>query len=145
MQPIGQAPLLRVLVVDPDDRTRQSLSGLLCIGSHCLVVGGAGGGDQALELAARLRPDVVVVDPRLPDADGARRFIGGLRALLPATRVLVMRRTDGPADGDGAIDADAFVRKTFRAHELVDAVLAAGRLERTVRDDSAPSSGASAR
>jgi DNA-binding NarL/FixJ family response regulator len=60
---------LRVLLVDPDDRVRESLAGLLRIGQRCLVVGSAGTADAALRLAQDATPDVVVVDPRLPGVD----------------------------------------------------------------------------
>jgi len=119
--------LPRVLVVDADARTRESLSGLLGIGSRVAVVGSAGDPARALDLAAALEPDVVVVDPRLPDVAFGRAFIARLRELQPDCRVLVMSGSTGPSEGASALDADAYVRKTFRVHELVDAVLACGR------------------
>ena len=61
---------LRVLVVDADDRVRESLAGLLAIGDRVLVVGSAGQAATALALVREHRPDVVVVDPRLPEVDG---------------------------------------------------------------------------
>jgi DNA-binding NarL/FixJ family response regulator len=125
MQPsTGDGRSLRVLVVDPDDRTRESLSGLLGIGRRCVVLGGAGRADDALRLAADLRPDVVILDARLPDVDGAAQFAEKVRDLLPGVRIVVMRRSDGGDGEQPSIAADGFVRKTFRAHELVDAVLA---------------------
>ena len=114
---------LRVLLVDPDDRVRESLAGLLCIGSRCVVIGAAGTADAALRLAADSAPDVVVVDPRLPGSDGAN-LIAQLRAVAPATRVLVLNWSD---TADLTSGADAYARKTFRPHELIDAVVATTR------------------
>lgn len=125
MQPTSGGRPLRVLVVDADDRVRESLIGLLGIGRRCMVVGGAGHIASALELAETLSPDVVIVDPRLPEVDGGLAFITGLRARVPDARVLVMSWTEGLEHGDLARHADAFMRKTFRAGELVDAVIAA--------------------
>ncbi|MEA2547914.1 MAG: hypothetical protein QOE42_512 [Chloroflexota bacterium] len=114
---------LRVLLVDPDDRVRESLAGLLCIGQKCLVIGTAGTADGAVLLAAEAAPDVVVVDPRLPGIDGAA-LIARLRAVAPATRVLVLNWSE---TADLASGADAYARKTFRPHELIDAVIATKR------------------
>lgn len=114
---------LRVLIVDPDDRVRESLAGLLGIGQRCFVVGSAGTAQDALRLAAVEAPDVVVVDPRLPGTDGAA-FIGRLRAAAPTTRILVLNWSD---TADQTSGADAYVRKTFRPHELIDAVVSTVR------------------
>ena len=111
---------LRVLLVDPDDRVRASLAGLLRIGERCLVVGSAGTIAAALDLAAELAPDIVVIDPRLPGADDAG-LIAQLRLVAPATRVLVLNWS---GTADLASGADGYVRKTFRPHELIEAVIA---------------------
>ena len=113
---------LRVLLVDPDDRVRESLAGLLRIGERCLVVGTAGTADDAVLIATQSAPDVIVMDPRLPGQDGAA-LIARLRAAAPDSRVLVLAWTDA----DQATGADAYARKTFRPHELIDAVVAATR------------------
>ena len=111
---------LRVLLVDPDDRVRESLAGLLRIGQRCLVVGSAGTADAALALARDATPDVVVVDPRLPGIDAGAALIARLREVAPAARVLVLDWSD---TADQTSGADAYVRKTFRPHELIDAVV----------------------
>ena len=131
MEPSSIEPArpLRVMVVDADERTRQSLTGLLGIGRRCIVVGSAGAPSSALELAGSLRPDVVVLDPRLPEIDGGLAVIAQLRQVLPSVRVLVMSRVETGEAASRDLGADAIVRKTFRAQELLDAVLAAcGRL-----------------
>jgi DNA-binding NarL/FixJ family response regulator len=111
---------LRVLLVDPDDRVRESLAGLLRIGQRCLVVGSAGTADAALRLAGESAPDVVVVDPRLPGVDAGSALIAHLREIAPTARVLVLNWSD---TADRTTGADAYVRKTFRPHELIDAVV----------------------
>lgn len=118
---------LRVLVVDADDRVRESLTGLLTIGGRVTVIGSASHPTTALELAMERTPDVVVVDPRLPEADGGMAFIARLRAHLPSVRILAMCWSDtfeAPSIQSGA---DGFVRKTFRPNDLVAAVLATTR------------------
>ena len=117
---------LRVLLVDRDDRVRESLAGLLGIGDRCLVVGSAGTTEAATRLAVEFTPDVVVVDPRLPGIDDGAALIARLREACPTTRVLVLNWSDAADSQD--CGADAYTRKTFRPHELIDAViLTAGR------------------
>ena len=124
MTDLAAAPApLRVLIVDPDECVRESLAGLLGIGQRCLVVGSAGTADLAVNLAAETAPDVVVVDPRLPGIDGAA-LIARLRAVAPGSRVLVLNWSE---TADLASGADSYVRKTFRPHELIDAVIATTR------------------
>ena len=121
----GHTPPLRVVVVDTDDRVRESLAGLLCIGDRLKVVGTAGQAGPALDVIIATHPDIVVIDPRLPEMDGGLSFIARLRALAPDVRVLVMSGTD-PAEGADMLRvADGFVRKTFRPTDLVAAVCAA--------------------
>jgi DNA-binding NarL/FixJ family response regulator len=117
---------LRVLVVDPDERVRDSLAGLLCIGERCVVVGTAADAVHALELVAPGHPDVIVVDARMAEAEGGSDFIARLRSADGAPRVVVMGATE--AEVSAVVSgADGYIRKTFRARELVDAVVAASR------------------
>ena len=126
LDPRSDGPL-RILVVDADDRVRESLTGLLAIGDRVLVVGSSGQAESALALAREHRPDVVVVDPRLPEVDGGVRFINELHASCPDVRILAMSWTDAlerPAIDGGA---HGFVRKTFRPADLIAAIVATGR------------------
>ena len=120
----GTAPL-RVLLVDPDDRVRESLAGLLRIGQRLQVVGSAATPDAAIELTVSHLPDVVVVDPRLPSLDDAAALIARIRIVSPASRVLVLNWSETTDDRE--CGADAYTRKTFRPHELIDAVVSTSR------------------
>ncbi len=119
----SDAPL-RVVVVDSDDRVRESLAGLLAIGGRVVIVGSAGHAGPALDLVLDQRPDVVIVDPRLPEVDSGLAFMRELRARRPEVRILAMSWSDTLEHT--AIDggADGFVRKTFRPDELLAAILA---------------------
>jgi two-component system, NarL family, response regulator DevR len=123
---VSSSPL-RVLVVDSDERVRESLAGLLCIGERCVVVGSAADATEALGIVRASAPDVVIVDPRIEEADGGQALIGKVRAIDPSIRIVVMSWSGEAEAGALAAGADAFIRKTFRARELIDAVLAAGR------------------
>ena len=121
----GQPVPVRVVLVDADDRVRESLCGLICIGDRIVVVGSAGQAEPALEIVRETHPDVVVLDPRLPDVDAGLRFIGQIRASAPGVRVVVMSASDRGEQSDVTSAADAFVRKTFRPNGLVAAVVGA--------------------
>jgi DNA-binding NarL/FixJ family response regulator len=121
----GHAPI-RVLVVDADERVRESLAGLLAIGGHVVVVGTAGDPGSAVDLVASSSPDVVMLDARLPDIDQGIGLIRRLRADAPGVRVVVMSWSNAPEDGLATCGADGFVRKTFRPSELFAAIQAAG-------------------
>jgi CheY-like chemotaxis protein len=121
----GHAPF-RVLVVDADERVRESLAGLLAIGGHVVAVGTAGDPGTALDLVSSSNPDVVMLDARLPDVDHGIGLIRRLRADAPGVRVVVMSWSNSPEDGLATCGADGFVRKTFRPSELFAAIQAAG-------------------
>jgi DNA-binding NarL/FixJ family response regulator len=123
-QPDGR---LRILVVDADERVRESLAGLLGIGQRCVVVGSAGHPAAALALIAADPPDIVMLDPRLPDVAEGRAFIAQVRLIAPTVRVILMGSVD-PAASDDLAGAHAVIRKTFRPRELQDAIRAVAAL-----------------
>src|SRR6476660_5677202 len=96
----GRSGPLRVVLVDADERVRESLAGLLCIGDHLRVVGSAGQTGPAIDRVLATEPDIVVLDPRLPEPDAGLSFIHRLRALAPGVRILVMSGTDAPERAD---------------------------------------------
>src|SRR4029079_14817078 len=79
----GRSRPLRVVLVDADERVRESLAGLLCIGDQLCVVGSAGQTGPAIDLVLATEPDIVVVDPRFPEPDAGLSFLRRLRALAP--------------------------------------------------------------
>ena len=119
-------PPVRVVVVDADDRTRESLCGVLGIGTRCVVVGSAGDPIRALALVGELQPDILVVDANIDDPAVAEAFVVRVRALSPATRIVAMSRGDAADAQRRCGGVDAVIRKTFRPRELVDALLDAG-------------------
>lgn len=124
--PLAQDPL-RILVADPDDRIRESLSRILRIGGRCVVVGTAGLPAEALELARTMAPDVIMVDTRLAAEASDGGLVDRLRAAAPGTRIIVLSWTDAAGPAPAVARADAYIRKTFRPHELIDAVVNAAR------------------
>lgn len=127
---------LRVLVVDADDRVRESLAGLLAIGDRVQVVGTSGQAAAVLDLVAATRPDVVIIDPRLPDVDTGSALITRLRTAAPETQVLAMSWSDALDTLRVDCGADGCIRKTFRPSELVGAIFAALRPAPTSADQA---------
>ena len=124
---ISAKAVLRVLVVDPDDRIREGLARLMPIGGRCLVVGSAGQPDAALDLAVSMSPDIVMLDSRLSELDPGHNLIARLRARRPGVRIVVLNWSESAEPLPGLEGADAYIRKTFRPRELIEAVLNAAR------------------
>lgn len=95
-----------VLVVDDHAVVRQGLVALISTVGDLEVVGEAGDGDAAVELAATLRPDVVLMDLSMPGTDGASAT-GRIRAAAPDVRVLVLTSFADQRHVLAALDAGA--------------------------------------
>ena len=122
--------VVRVLVVDDQALFREALGTLLDARPEVEVVGEAGDGHQALERAAALAPDVVLMDLHMPVLDG----IGATRRLRveqPGIRVLALTTFDDDEDVFAALRAGAlgYLLKDVSADRLVEAVQAAARGE----------------
>ncbi len=112
-----------VVIIDADRRIRLSLTDVLRLAGGVEVLGSAGDVRAALELVERHRPDVVVVDPRLPGADAGVALLSGIRLAWPATRI-VLTGWGGPGTALPGPDL-AFVAKSAPAEEFVAAVVEA--------------------
>ncbi|ASU80710.1 DNA-binding response regulator [Actinopolyspora erythraea] len=121
---------VRVLLVDDHEVVRRGLRDLLDTEPDVTVVGEAGTVDEGLVRAGADRPDVAVVDMRLPDGDGLE-LCRGLRELAAPPRCLVLTAFDDEQALVGAINAGAsgYLLKQVRGQDLVNAVreVAAGR------------------
>jgi DNA-binding NarL/FixJ family response regulator len=116
---------IRVLVVDDHPVVRQGLRTFLDLQPDITVVGEAADGDACAELAAELRPDVVLLDLRMPGADGLTA-LRGLRERGVTARVLVITSFTEPAAVLPAVRAGAagYVYKDVDPPALVAAVRA---------------------
>lgn len=121
-------PPIRVLVVDDHDLFRTGLASLLASQPDIEVVAQASGGRMGVRLADELRPDVVLMDLRMPDLDGpaATRQI---LALHPGIRVLVLTLSSESSDVESALNAGAsgFMTKDTPIDSVVVAVRAAAQ------------------
>jgi DNA-binding NarL/FixJ family response regulator len=115
--------VISVLLADDQPLLRRGFRMILEAEDGVTVAGEAGDGAEAVELAHRLQPDVVLMDIRMPGTDGieATRRI---TAAEPGVRVLVLTTFDLDEYAFGALQAGAsgFLLKDVRPHELVAAV-----------------------
>lgn len=117
------ADTIKVLIVDDIAETRDHLTKLLGFESDIEVVGAADSGRQALELAGRLHPDVVLMDINMPDMDGIAAT-EQLAAEVP-TAAVVMMSVQGEADylrRSMLAGAREFLVKPFSSDELTASI-----------------------
>ncbi|MDI5979153.1 response regulator [Amycolatopsis magusensis] len=128
--------MIRLLIVDDHPVVRDGLSSMFSRDPECEVVGEAADGAEAVRLAGRLRPDVVLMDLRMPGMDGVRatRELAGL-----GTRVLVLTTYDTDSHVLPAIEAGAtgYLLKDAPGDELLRAVRATARGEAVLAPSAA--------
>lgn len=127
-----------ILLVDDHQLVRAGLAGLLDSADDLQVVGQAADGQQALELAADLAPDVVLMDLSMPVLDGVeatRRLL----AAHPAAKVVVLTSfSDQPRVADAlAAGAVGYLLKDAEPRELIDGIRAAARGESPIAPKAA--------
>jgi DNA-binding NarL/FixJ family response regulator len=118
--------VIRILLVDDHPVVRTGLRGMLS--AEFEVVGEAGSGDEAIALASELKPDVVLMDLRMPGMDG----VAATAKIVPTgVRVLVLTSYDTDSDILRAVEAGAsgYLLKDSTPQELVAAIRAAARGE----------------
>jgi DNA-binding NarL/FixJ family response regulator len=123
-------PAIRVLIADDQRVVRDGLTMLVGLIGGVEVVGTAGDGIEAVERAERERPDVVLMDLRMPGMEGAEAT-RHIRASLPDTQVLVLTTYADDQSLFPALQAGArgYLTKDASAEEIEQAIraLAAGR------------------
>ena len=126
----GRASPLRLLVVDDHEVVRQGLVSMLGRREGFQVVAEAGTAADAIELAQKFQPDLVIMDVRLPDGSGIEAC-REIRSQLPATRVVILTSYPDEEAVFSAIVAGAsgYLLKQIRARDLVSAIESVGRGE----------------
>jgi DNA-binding NarL/FixJ family response regulator len=116
----------RVMVVDDNPFIRSGLTLALDASGEIEVVGDAGDGREAVEMARRLAPDVILLDVRMPHVDG----VSAAAALSAISRVIMLTQVEDPevvlaAVRNGAVGY--LVHNSFTPEELSAAVLDTAR------------------
>lgn len=137
---------IRTLLADDHSLVRFGLESLLKFHKDFEVVGGAGDGEEAVRLARELRPDVIVMDLKMPILDGVEAT-QMIRAELPEVKILILTSFGTSADVSRAIKAGASgaLIKDIPNDELITSIRAVAggenvfspEIERMVLDSSA--------
>lgn len=116
---------IRVMVVEDHHIVRQGLIALLGTVPDLKVVAEAGDGAEAIALYRQHRPDVTLMDLRLPKVSGVEA-VEQIRREFPAARIVVLTTYDGDEDIYRALQAGArgYLLKGMYKNELLDAIYA---------------------
>lgn len=114
---------IRVLIADDHPVVRVGIGGMLAGEPDIEVAGEAQNGEEAAQLADRLRPDVVLMDLRMPETDGVAAT-SRITERCPDTRVLILTTYETDADIMRAIEAGAtgYLLKDAPRGELLRAI-----------------------
>jgi two-component system, NarL family, response regulator DevR len=120
----------RVLICDDHEVVREGLRGLIGRQPDMTVVGEAGTAAESIEAAARSKPDVVIMDVRLPDGSGVEAC-RAIREIRPETRVIMLTSyaDDEALFASIIAGASGYLLKQTRGQAVIDAItaVAAGR------------------
>ncbi|HSY72188.1 MAG TPA: response regulator transcription factor [Alloacidobacterium sp.] len=119
------AESIQIMVVDDHHIVRQGLVALIGTLPGMQVVAQASDGEQAVDLYRTHRPDITLMDLRLPNKNGVDA-IAQIREEFPAARIIVLTTFDGDEDIYRALQAGAkgYLLKGMNADELTEAIRA---------------------
>ncbi|HEX7144533.1 MAG TPA: response regulator transcription factor [Gaiellaceae bacterium] len=115
---------IRVLIADDHRLFGQALEAILATDDRLEVVGHAGDGSEAVQLALSVKPEVILMDISMPVMDGFQAT-KQIRKQRPHARILMLTGSNSRVDVDRAREAGAagYVTKNRIAAELIDAIL----------------------
>ncbi|RMD81996.1 MAG: DNA-binding response regulator [Candidatus Dadabacteria bacterium] len=116
---------IRVAIVDDHTMLRQGLCKILAMEEDLEVVGDTDKAEEAADLAARTRPDVLLLDIRMPGTGGLE-VIGAIHEASPTTKILILTASDDRRDHVAALSQGArgIIMKDSAAETLVTAIRA---------------------
>ncbi len=114
---------IRILSVEDHPLLREGIAAMINTQPDMLLVGAPANGTEAIEAFRALRPDVTLMDLRLPDLNGIEVMIG-IRAEFPNARIIVLTTYEGDVDIQRALKAGAhgYMLKSAPPQEMVDTI-----------------------
>jgi DNA-binding NarL/FixJ family response regulator len=121
-------PEISVLIVDDQRLMREGLATLLALAPDIRIAGQAGDGDEAVALARQLKPDVILMDIRMPGTDGVAAT-QTIRSEQPEAQVIILTTFDDDEYVLAGLRAGAcgYLLKDMPSEQLADAIRAAAR------------------
>jgi DNA-binding NarL/FixJ family response regulator len=118
-----QSEAIRILTVDDHQLLREGIAAVLESQDDMTLVGEASNGWEAIESFRRLRPDVTLMDLRMPGMNGIEA-IAGIRAEFPNARIIVLTTYAGDAQAAAALRAGAvgYLLKNLVRKELIETI-----------------------
>jgi DNA-binding NarL/FixJ family response regulator len=115
--------VIRILTVDDHQLLREGIAAVLDGQGDMTIVGQAGNGHEAIESFRRLRPDVTLMDLRMPDMSGLEAILA-IRKEFPQARIIVLTTYAGDAQAAAALKAGAsgYLLKNLVRKELIDTI-----------------------
>lgn len=114
---------IRILTVDDHPLLREGIAAVLASQEDMVVAGQASDGREAVESFRRLRPDITLMDLRMPDMSGLEA-IAAIRAEFPGARIIVLTTYAGDAQAAAALKAGAagYLLKNMVRKELIETI-----------------------
>lgn len=125
MSVLRQATAIRILTVDDHQLLREGIAAVLESQEDMTLVAQASNGREAVESFRRLRPDVTLMDLRMPDMSGIEA-IAAIRGEFPDARIIVLTTYAGDAQAAAALKAGAagYLLKNLVRKELLETIRA---------------------
>jgi len=113
---------IKVVIADDHEVVRAGLKSMF-VGTDIKIVGEASGGEQAVKLALKHNPDVLILDIRMPDGDGLNA-LGRIKLDRPDMPVMVLSTYDNPTYVARAValGASAYILKGAPKEKLIEAI-----------------------
>jgi DNA-binding NarL/FixJ family response regulator len=119
---------IKVLIADDQRLMREGLATLLALADDIDIVGQAGDGAEAIELAQAHRPDVILMDIQMPRVNGVEAT-KTIRSILPATQIIILTTFDDDEYLLAGLRAGAcgYLLKDMPSEQLADAIRSAAK------------------